>query len=507
MALFSGAAMNAKGWLSLGGGGDHKVPIYVAADPRVAEQVTLNTGFASVAKAVTPAVVTVQTSSRTRPQQFQFFGDPFGSFGPFGPFGIDPFRDFYFRRDPRGEEDGPQPRQLPENRGRLQPSGLGSGVIVSPDGYILTNHHVIDGAEKVEVILPDRRNFRARIVGADPPSDIAVLKIEGNSFPTIPLGDSGKVEVGDVVLTVGNPLGVGQTVTMGIISAKGRSTRGSFGSGSYEDFLQTDASINRGNSGGALVNLRGELIGIPSQIMSQTGGNIGIGFAIPIAMARNVMDQLLKGGKVQRGKLGVTIGDLTQALAEQFNFKGTQGALVQDVEAGQAAAQAGLKAGDIITEFQGQRIDDSSRLRNLVAQTSPGTTVTFKVWRDGAERTMTATLGEMASKSVASADKGGTDSVSSALSGVRFENLTPDLARQLNLQPNQRGVVITSIDSNSGAAEAGLRRGDVIEEINRQPVANVGEVDAALRKVGRKSVLLRVRGADGARFVVVSAQD
>ena len=191
MALFSGAAKNAKGWFSFGGGGDHKVPIYVAADPRVAEQVTLNTGFASVAKAVTPAVVTVQTSSRTRRQQSPFFGDPFG------PFGIDPFRDFYFRPNPP-DEGGQQPRrQTPENRGRLQPSGLGSGVIVSPDGYILTNNHVIDGSEKVEVVLPDRRNFTAKVVGADPPSDIAVLKIEGSGFPTIPLGDSGKVEVGD----------------------------------------------------------------------------------------------------------------------------------------------------------------------------------------------------------------------------------------------------------------------------------------------------------------------
>jgi serine protease Do len=502
--LLSGAAMSAKGWLPFVAEGK-EVPIYVAADPRVADQVTLQTGFAAVAKAVTPAVVTVQTSSRNRPQQFPFFNDPFG------PFGLDPFRDFFFRREPPEDDDPqtprrqtPRPGQAPENRGRLQPSGLGSGVIVSPDGHILTNNHVVDGAEKVEVTLNDRRSFTARIVGADPPSDVAVLKIDGGGFPTIPFGDSSKVEVGDVALAVGNPLGVGQTVTMGIISAKGRSTRGSFGSGSYEDFLQTDASINRGNSGGALVNLKGELIGIPSQILSQTGGNIGIGFAIPAAMARTVMDQLLKGGKVQRGKLGVTIGDLSPDLASQFNFKGTQGALVQDVEPGQPAERAGVKAGDIVTEFQGQRIEDSSRLRNLVAQAAPGSTVRFKVWRDSAERELTATLTEMDLKTAASGGgRGQSGPAGSALAGVRVEDLTPDLARRLNLSPAVRGVVVTEVDPGSGAADAGLRRGDLIEEVDRQPVANPGEYEEVLQKAGKKSVLLRVRRAEGARFVVV----
>ncbi len=503
--LVSGAAMQAKGWLPFGDDGN-KVPVYVAADSQVKDQVTLNAGFAPVAKAVTPAVVTVQISSRTRPQQFPFSGDPFG---------LDPFREFFFRRGLPDDDDQPSPRQQapgrrqsPENRGRLQPSGLGSGVIVSPDGYILTNNHVVDGAEKVEVILPDRRSFTAKIIGADPPSDIAVLKIDGSGFPTIPLGDSNKVEVGDVALAIGNPLGVGQTVTMGIISAKGRSTSGNSGSGSYEDFLQTDAAINRGNSGGALVNLRGELIGIPSQILSQTGGSIGIGFAIPTAMARTVMDQLIKGGKVRRGKLGVTIGDLTPDLAAQFNFKGTQGALVQDVEAGQSAERAGVRAGDIITEFQGQRVEDSARLRNLVAQTPPGSTVKFKVWRDGAEREFQATLAEMDLRAIgATGSRGESGPTESALSGVRVENLTPEMARRLNLPPSSRGVVITEVDPDSGAADAGLQRGDLIEEVNRQPVANASEFDAALRKAGKQSVLLRVRRAEGPRFVVVKPRE
>lgn len=501
--LLSGAAMNAKGLLSLDSGGD-KVPIYIASDSRVADPVTLNAGFAPVAKAVTSAVVTVQISSRIRRQQIHSFDDPSL------PFNLDPFRDFFFHRGTPDNDESrtPRRRQSPEDRGRLQPTGIGSGVIVSPDGYILTNNHVVDGADKVEVTLNDRRSFTARVVGADPPSDIAVLKIDGGGLPTVPLGDSNKVEVGDVVLAVGNPLGVGQTITMGIISAKGRSTRASSGSGSYEDFLQTDAAINRGNSGGALVNLKGELIGIPSQILSQTGANIGIGFAIPTAMARNVMDQLIKNGKVKRGKLGVTITDLTQDLASQFGFKGTQGALVQDIEPGQPAERAGVQAGDIFTEFQGQRVEDSSRLRNLVAQAPPGSTVRFKVWRDGAERELTATLSEMDPKTIAGAAAGGgSGPADSALSGVSVDSLTPESARRLNLPPGARGVIVTGVDPDSGAADAGLQRGDVIEEVNRQSVASTGEFEAALKKAGKQSVLLRMRRGERASFIVVKPRE
>lgn len=506
--MLAGVAMSAQGVAPFNNDAN-KVPIYIAAEARGIDQVTLNTGFAAVAKAVTPAVVTVQTSSRVTQPRITFFDD--------WPFGFDPFREFFFRRgapdqpyqdDESPRRQTPRPRQSPENRGRLQPTGLGSGVIVSPDGYILTNNHVVDGAEKVEVTLNDRRSFTAKIIGADPPSDLAVLKIEGGGFPTIPLGDSNNVQVGDVTLAIGNPLGVGQTVTMGIISAKGRSTRASFGSGSYEDFLQTDAAINRGNSGGALVNLRGELIGIPTQILSQTGGNIGIGFAIPTAMARNVMDQLIRNGKVRRGKLGVTIGDLTNDLAKQFSFDGTRGALVQDLEQGQPAERAGVKPGDIITEFQGQRIDDSSQLRNLVAQNAPGSTVKFKVWRDGKEMELQATLAEMDSKAIAGfSGRSEAGPTGSTLAGIRVENLTPELARRLNLSSSARGVVITDVDPDSEAAEAGLQRGDLIEEVNRQPVTNISEFNAAAQKVGKNSALLRVRRQESARFVVVKPRE
>jgi Do/DeqQ family serine protease len=483
----AGSVMTARGWLPSAGNAT-QVPIYLAAGQRGNQEVNLNIGFAAVAKAALPAVVTVEVSRRATPQPYPFF--------------MDPFRDFFQRDQP---DQNPQ-RQQPESRGRLQPSGVGSGVIVSPEGYILTNNHVVEGADKVEVSLSDRRRFTAKIVGIDPPSDVAVLKVEAGNLATLPLGDSNQVEVGDVALAIGNPLGIGQTVTMGIISAKGRSTRA--GSGSYEDFLQTDAAINRGNSGGALVNLRGELIGVPTQILSQTGGNIGIGFAIPTTMARHVMDQLIRDGKVRRGRLGVTVGDLTPDLAGQFGYKGTQGALVQDVEAGQAAERAGVKAGDIITELQGQRIEDSAQLRLLVAQNSPGSTIKFKIWRDGSEREMTATLAEVETAGVASrSGERGSEAPGGTLSGLRVETLTPELARRLNLPAGARGVVISQVADDSNAAEAGLRPGEVIEEVNRQPLSNVNEFNAAARQAGNRNALLRVRRADGSRFVVVRARE
>lgn len=500
-ALF-GSVATARGWTPFGSGDGGKVPVYLAADQRVTQPLNLNTGFSAVAKAVTPAVVTVKTQSRARAQRAPFF--------------MDPFRDFFGQPDqdeeltPRRRSTPQQPTpQNPQGRGRLQPSGVGSGVIVSPDGYILTNNHVVEDAEKVTVELNDKRSFVAKVVGTDPPSDVAVLKIDMSGLPTLPFGDSNQVEVGDVVLAVGNPLNVGQTVTMGIISAKSRST-GIGGQTSYEDFLQTDASINRGNSGGALVNLRGELIGIPSQILSGTGGNIGIGFAIPSAMARSVMDQLVRAGKVRRGMLGVRVRSLDADLAEQFGFKGTKGALVEVVEPGQPADQAGVKRGDIITEFQGQRIDDNSQLRNLASQTTPGSTVKFKVWRDGQERELSAKLAEMDLAKVAEReepDVPGGGAAGGILSGIKVDNLTPDLTRRLNLPETATGVVITQVDPESNAAAAGLRQGEVIEEIARQRVTNVNEFTAALAQSGKKSVLLSVRSAAGIRYVVVRAAD
>jgi serine protease Do len=493
-AIF-GAAATARGWFSGGG----KVPIYVSSDAKINDQVTLNGGFAAIAKAVTPAVVTIRISARKSAQQEI-------------PFMFDPFRDFFDRQSPNDEGT---PRRLPNERhgqGRLVPRGVGSGVIVSPDGYILTNNHVVDEADKVEVELNDNRTFTAKVIGVDSPSDVAVVKIDATGLPVVPLGDSDRVEIGDLVLAVGNPLGIGQTVTMGIISAKGRQTPRR-DPGAYEDFLQTDAAINQGNSGGALVNLRGELIGVPSQILSGSGYNIGIGFAIPTKMARNVMDQLVRNGKVRRGRLGITIKDVDPDLAKQFGYNGSSGAFIDEVEKGFAADQAGVKPGDIVTEFQGQRITSSSQLQNSASQTAPGTTVRFKVWRAGAERDLSAKLGEFDSENEAG-KKSKTEPVVSSLgvlSGVRVENITPEWAERLKLQPSAHGVVIVEVDPDSNAADAGLRPGYVIEEVAKQPVANINEFNAAIQKADKKEVLLRVRrlvnGRSSGSFVVVRGEE
>lgn len=493
-----GSAATSRGWFKSGDG--NKVPIYVSSDSQVNQQITLNGGFSSIAKAVTPAVVVVNVSGRRQQQPFAF--DPFGEL---------------FGNPPQDDDENvprrrviPRGQQQPQGRAPLQRIGTGSGVIVSPDGYIITNNHVVEGADKVEVELADRRTFQAKVIGTDPPSDIAVIKVDSTGLPSVPFGNSESVEVGDIVLAIGNPLDVGQTVTMGIISAKGRRSP-SGGNNTYENFLQTDAAINRGNSGGALVNLRGELIGIPSQILSQTGGSIGIGFAIPTKDARNVMDQLLRNGKVSRGLLGVSITPVRPELAEAFGYKGTKGAFVQNVSPDSPAAQAGVKRGDIITEFQGQRLEDSDQLRNLTSQTPPGTTVKFKVWREGTEREMSAKLieNDLLAKAGRPEESGGGQGseAEGVLSGVRVENITPELTQRYRLSASAKGVVIVSVDPNSNAAVAGLGRGMVIEEIARQPISNLNDFNAALQKLGnKKSVLLSVLTSQGSSYVVVKEE-
>ena len=325
--------------------------------------------YADVVSRVSPAVITIHSELRVRaPQQFPFMDDPI-------------FRQFFGDR-------GNVPQQSPE----LHREALGSGVIVTTDGYILTNHHVVDGAEQIKVDLNDNRTLDAKVVGLDPPSDIAVLKVDASSLPVLALGDSERVRVGDVVLALGNPLGIGQTVTMGIVSAKGRQT--GLSNGNFEDFLQTDAPINQGNSGGALVSTNSELIGINSQILSQSGGSIGIGFAIPSNMARTVMDTLIKGGKVRRGQLGITVGKITPDVASKLGINVGKGVVVVQVQPGSAAERAGLKKGDVITAFNGGEVVDANTFRNKVASTPPGTEVTLTIQRDGREQQLRATLGE-----------------------------------------------------------------------------------------------------------------
>jgi Do/DeqQ family serine protease len=506
-----GSALTVKGWSPFKGGGDNAPLVLPETQPRVNQALTLNTGFSAVAKAVTPAVVVIRTKGRVNMQQSPFFN---------------PFEDFF--NDPDDNDSLPQQRRrVPaptpnapkgkNNKGQLVPTGTGSGVIVTPDGYILTNNHVVDGAEEVQVELADKRILKAKVIGTDAPSDIAVIKLEATGLPTVPLGDSNQAEVGDIVLAVGNPLGIGQTVTMGIISAKGRSTTAGVDRKSYEDFLQTDAPINRGNSGGALVNLKGELVGIPSQILSPSGGSIGIGFAIPTNMARKVMEQLVATGKVQRGMLGVVIGPIDEEMAEQFGYKNSGGVLVQEVTPGLGAEKAGIKHGDIITEFEGRKISDSNEFRNMVANLAPGSSVKLKVWRDGAEREITAKLADAAAsqKTLASNEPGSGGSGETAisegvLSGVKVENITPEMARGLNMGSNLRGVVVTAVDEDSPAAGS-LRRGDIIVEVNRQAVSNVAEFNVAAKRAGNKKVLLYVQqqrgGATRGGFVTISPQE
>ena len=446
--------------------------------------------YADVVARVAPAVVSITSERRSRaPQQHPFFDDP-------------SFREFFGDRLPRGGQ-GQGPQQQPRRE-----VGAGSGVIVSPDGYILTNHHVVDGAERIRVEMTDRRVFDAKVVGSDPPSDLAVLKVEAGNLPVLNMGDSDTVRVGDIALAIGNPLGLDQTVTAGIISAKGRAT--GVGDGSFADFLQTDAPINRGNSGGALINTNGELIGINSQILSPSGGNIGIGFAIPTNMARGVMDQLVKTGKVRRGQLGVQIQPVTSDLAQSLELKEVRGVLVNSVVPGSAGERAGLKQGDVILALNGQSVNDSNQLRNRVGGTMPGTEVTLSVLRDNREQQLKATLGEL-SVAAAGGGRGEGDGNGAAPTvggklGVRVEPVTPEVAAQLELRSGTQGLVVREVNADGPAAEAGVRSGDVIEQVNRQPVRSATDLSGALQRSGNRPALLLVNRAGNSFFLTVRPQ-
>lgn len=431
--------------------------------------------YADVVEKTSPAVVRIdaQRKSKNQPQQFDFGDNPFKDLIP------------------------PQFRQQQPQRPPIE-RGLGSGVVVSAEGTVLTNHHVIDGAEKITVTMDNNKVYEATIVGSDPPSDLAVLKIEGENLPFLSLGNSDNVRTGDIVLAIGNPLGIGKTVTAGIISAKGRRT--GLSDGSFEDFLQTDAPINRGNSGGALVNLTGELIGVNSQILSsvQDGGNIGIGFSIPSNMAKSVMEQLLKDKKVRRGKLGINIQNVTEKVAKSLELKDAKGVLVSNVAAGSAAEKAGIKRGDIITAINGETIEDSNVLRNKVAGTAPGTEIKVTVLRDGKQEEFSATLDEFNVEGAKSDEPNKENEETPAPQketgklGLTLQPVTPEIARQLGLPAETGGLVVMEVDPDGASAEEELARGDVILEINRKPVKTLDEAQAALDKSGSRPILLLV---------------
>ena len=462
-----------------GCGREEKVNLPPPAAPPPTTSAALRTSYAEVVNRVSASVVTIRTESRARaPQQFPFMDDPF-------------FRRFF------GEPLTP----APERRVR----GLGSGVIVTPDGYILTNHHVIDGAQQIEVDLQGSRTVAAKLVGSDPPSDLAVLKIDEGGLSPLALADSDQVQVGDIILAIGNPLGIGQTVTLGIISAKGRRT--GLSNGSFEDFLQTDAPINRGNSGGALVDSNGDLVGINSQILSPSGGSIGIGFAIPSNMARNVLDQLVKHGKVTRGHLGVVVQPVTEDIAASLNLNDAKGVIVSQVQPESAAERAGLKRGDVILALNGNVVSDPNSFRNEIAGTPPGRTVTLRIWRDGSEQELRPTLAEFAPEERAArpTEEGPPEprARDGGRLGLAVQPLTPALARELGIGADTQGLLIMEVDPSGPAADAGIQRGDVIEQVNQQPVRSVADLRSAMERSGKDPLLLLVNHRGTSFFVTI----
>lgn len=419
--------------------------------------------YAPVLKNVLPSVVNI-SSSKVVKAAHEMGGQQMDPF----------FRQFF--------GNGEAPFEAPKDR---REKSLGSGVIVSPEGYILTNNHVVDGATEVKVTLSDKREFEAKIVGIDPKTDVAVLKIDASNLKSVTLGDSSKVEVGDTALAIGDPFGVGQTVTRGIISATGR---GNLGIEDYEDFIQTDAPINPGNSGGALINDRGELVGINTAILTHSEGSEGIGFAVPVNLARQVMDQILQNGKVVRAYMGILPQDMTPEMAKAFGQKDARGVAVGDVTANSPAQQAGVHRGDILLDVNGKPIANSNELRMTISMMQPGTDIKLNLLRDGSQKEITLKLAEMPTETAMAIPDN--DNSTKALEGVEVTNLTPNLADRLGLPSSSAGVVVTDVDPSSKVADSGLRKGDLIQEVNHEPVKNVSEFQSALKKGGSDPLLL-----------------
>jgi serine protease Do len=437
---------------------------------------------ASVVKNVAPSVVTIYSEQLVDVENgpHSFMDDPL-------------LRRFFGDR---------VPRSIPR-------TGLGSGVIMTEDGYILTNNHVVEGADKIMVVTKDaKQEFKAKIVATDPQTDVAVLKVDADNLPAVTFGDSDTLEVGDLVFAVGNPMGVGQTVSMGIVSALGRGM-GILGREGYEDFIQTDAAINRGNSGGPLVDVKGRLIGINQSIFSGTGGSDGIGFAIPSNLAVNVARQLITVGQVHRGFIGINIQSLSPDLAQAFEIDDGSGALVSDVVPDGPGEKAGLQPGDVVVQYEGRKVKDSAHLRLMTSQTPPGTEVDLKIIRDGRGRSVKVELGER-NEELAGIRRFGDEDDSGnrdGLDGVLVEDLTSQVRRDLKIPNGVQGALVTEVERESNAADAGLRSGEVIVEINRNPVESADDAVALSRRAEGEQILLRVwsqsGGRAGLRYVVV----
>ena len=455
-------------------GRDGGQPAFNVSTTPVNRDARLGTSFAPIVKKVAPSIVNIYSTRfiKERPMRNPMLNDPF-------------FRQFFGNRLPPAD-----------NRERtLAEQSLGSGVIVSPDGYILTANHVVADADEVKVSIADNeKKYTAKVIGKDQATDIAVLKIQAANVPAVTLGDSDQLEVGDVVMALGNPLGLGQSVSMGIISGLGRhyGVNGEFGS---ENFIQTDAAINKGNSGGALVDVEGRLIGINTWIASSSGGNEGIGFAVPINMARTILERLVTGGKITRGYLGISPQDIDADFAKQFNLPDQNGALVGDVMAGTPAAKAGIKSGDVIVAVNDKPVTDAHSLQLTISQISSGTPVTVKVIRNGVSRNFTVTLAELPGSEIVAGDQDNSDAgpgVADALDGVTVADLEPQVREQLRVPAAVNGAFVSDVSSDSNSADAGLLVNDLIVEINHQPVASADDAVRLCKAARGEHILVKV---------------
>ncbi|MGC2061339.1 MAG: DegQ family serine endoprotease [Thermodesulfovibrionales bacterium] len=445
------------------------------AGPNVPKQIVdTSKAFSEIAGAVSPAVVNISSTKIVKRDANPLFDDQFFDL-------FNPFREF---KTPK----------------KWKEQSLGSGVIVSADGYIITNNHVIEQAQEIRITLFDKRSFKARIIGSDPKTDIAVVKVDAKDLPTVQWGDSDKLQVGEFVLAIGNPFGLSHTVTMGIISAVGRAN---VGIADYEDFIQTDAAINPGNSGGPLVNIKGELIGINTAIFSRSGGYQGIGFAVPSNMVRLVMGQLEQKGKVTRGWLGVTIQELTPELSQKFGLKQSKGALVGDISKGSPAEKAGIRRGDIITEYDGKKVKDVGNLRNMVAQSKVGTEVPVAIQRGDKEYTVKVLIAELP-RELAESSQGNNpeEQTFEGLVGLNVMDLTKEVARQLGLNKEEKGVVVIRVEPGSAAEEAGMRKGDVIQEVNRKKVERLDDYNKIISGMQPGDTILLFVNRGGKKFYV-----